>query len=169
MKKNDIIALFQKARSFLLRIEDGFVVALLLVILAMAVVQILLRNMFDTGIIWGDVLVRILVLWIGMTGAVAASRRDEHINIDIVTRYLPFSARSAVKACVAILTALVCAIASFFSFKFVVAEAQFGGTAFAGVPVWLCQVIIPLGFAMIALRYLLLGIQNMLHRQPPTG
>jgi len=135
----------------------------------MAVAQILLRNVFESGIIWGDVLVRILVLWIGMTGAVVASRRGEHINVDIFTHYLPASARAVVKAFVAILTATVCTLASYYSFKFVAAEVAFGGTAFADIPVWLCQVIIPVGFAMIALRYLLLGIQNILPPGTPSA
>lgn len=165
MNKTGAIKLVKTIRLVLLRIEDGFLVALLLAILAMAVLQIILRNVFDSGIIWGDILVRILVLWIGMTGAVVASRTGEHINVDIVTRYLPDTARSVIGAVVAILTAAICSVASFYSFRFVAAEAAFGGTAFAGVPVWFCQVIIPLGFAMIALRYLLLGLENLL----PTG
>lgn len=168
MNKTDTIAHIKKARSLLLRIEDGFLVTLLLAILAMAVTQIVLRNVFETGIIWGDVLVRILVLWIGMTGAVVASRRGEHINVDIVTRYLSAAARSVVSSVVSILTAVVCSVASFYSFKFVAAEAEFGGSAFAGIPVWICQVIIPIGFAVIALRYFLLGIQYILPPRPPA-
>ena len=153
----------------MLRIEDGFLVALLLGILSMAVVQIVLRNVFDTGIIWGDILVRILVLWIGMTGAMVASRRGEHINVDLVTRFLPVAARSAAVAIVAILTAVICAVAAYHSFRFVAAEAAFGGAAFADVPVWLCQVIIPLGFVLIAVRYLLLAIQITLPSRPPSA
>ena len=168
MKKSDLIPLIKKARWILLRIEDSFLVGLLLAILAMAVVQIVLRNVFDTGIIWGDILVRILVLWIGMTGAVVASRRGEHINIDIVTRYLPAAARSVAGALISMLTAVICGVASFYSFKFVAAEAEFGGLAFANVPVWLCQVIIPIGFAVIALRYILLAIQNLLPSGQPS-
>jgi TRAP-type C4-dicarboxylate transport system permease small subunit len=169
LKKTNAIALLQKVRSILLRIEDGFLVALLVAILAMAVVQIFLRNVLDSGIIWGDILVRILVLWIGMTGAVIGSRTGEHINVDIVTRYLPEAARPVVRSAIAILTAAVCSVASYYSFKFVAAEAAFGGTAFADVPVWICQAIIPLGFAVIALRYLLLGIQNVLPAGPTSA
>ena len=135
----------------------------------MAVVQIVLRNLFDSGIIWGDILVRILVLWIGMTGAVVGSRRGEHINVDLATRYLPDAARLVVGAVVAMLTAAVCGVASYYSFKFVAAEAAFGGTAFADVPVWLCQVIIPFGFAVIAVRYFLLGVQNIIPAGPPSA
>lgn len=169
MKKTDTIVIIKKTGSVLLRIEDGILVGLLLAILAMAVLQIVLRNVFDTGIIWGDILVRILVLWIGMMGAIVASRRGEHINIDIVTRYLPAAARSVVGGLICMLTAAVCGVASFYSFKFVVAEAEFGGMAFANVPVWLCQVIIPIGFTIIALRYILLGIENLLPSRPPSA
>lgn len=161
--------IIRKTGSVLLRIEDGILVGLLLAILAMAVLQIVLRNVFDTGIIWGDILVRILVLWIGMMGAIVASRRGEHINIDIVTRYLPAAARSVVGGLICMLTAAVCGVASFYSFKFVAAEAEFGGMAFANVPVWLCQVIIPIGFTIIALRYILLGIQNFYPSGPPSA
>jgi TRAP-type C4-dicarboxylate transport system permease small subunit len=169
LKKTNAIELLQKTRSVLLRIEDGFLVALLVAILAMAVVQIFLRNVFDSGIIWGDILVRILVLWIGMAGAVIGSRTGEHINVDIVTRHLSEAARPVVRSVIAILTAAVCSVASYYSFKFVAAEAAFGGTAFADVPVWICQVIIPVGFAVIALRYLLLGIQNILPSRPTSA
>ena len=169
MKKIDPLALIKKIRALLLRIEDGFLVVLLLGILSMAVVQIFLRNVFETGIIWGDILVRILVLWIGMTGAVVASRRGEHINVDIVTRLLPVAARPAVNAVVAFLTSAVCTVAAYHSIRFVAAEAVFGGTAFAGVPVWLCQMIIPVGFAMIAVRYLLLAAQNLLPPGQPSA
>ena len=169
MNKTGAITLIKTLRTLLLRIEDGFLIALILGILSMAVVQIVLRNVFDTGIIWGDILVRILVLWIGMTGAVVASRRGEHINVDIVTRFLPAAARSTAAAIVAILTAVVSAVAAYHSFRFVVAEAAFGGTAFAGVPVWLCQVIIPLGFAVIAMRYLLLAVQHILPAGRPSA
>ena len=169
LKKTDAIILIQKARSVLLRVEDGLLVGLLLAILAMAVIQIVLRNVFDSGIIWGDILVRILVLWIGMTGAVVASRRGEHINVDIVTRYLSEAARSIVGAVVAILTAAICTVASYYSFKFVAAEASFGGTAFADIPVWTCQAIIPIGFAVIALRYVLLGAEHIFPAGRPSA
>jgi TRAP-type C4-dicarboxylate transport system permease small subunit len=69
------------------RIEDGILAALLTLMIAVAVVQILLRNFFGAGIIWGDVLVRILVLWIGLTGAMIATRQNKHISIDLVARY----------------------------------------------------------------------------------
>jgi len=80
---------FKQVQAFLYRVENGILVVLLLSMLAMAVFQIVLRNLFESGIVWGDILVRILVLWVGLAGAMVASRKGNHINIDILSRYLP--------------------------------------------------------------------------------
>ena len=49
-------------QGILLRLEDGVLVGLLLLLISIAVLQILLRNLFDSGVYWGDFLVRILLL-----------------------------------------------------------------------------------------------------------
>jgi len=51
--------------------EDGILVVLLSVMILVAAAQILLRNFFDIGLSWGDQALRILVLWVGLMGAVA--------------------------------------------------------------------------------------------------
>ena len=51
--------------------------------------QILLRNFFDSGIDWADPLLRLLVLWVGMQGAMLATHYDKHIRIDLVSRFIP--------------------------------------------------------------------------------
>jgi TRAP-type C4-dicarboxylate transport system permease small subunit len=142
------------------RIEDGILVTLLALMIALAAVQILLRNFFGAGIIWGDVLVRVLVLWIGLIGAMIATRQNKHISIDLVARYLPTRFSLPVKAVVQLFAAGVCALAAFYSFVFVHAEYYDGGRAFGHVPVWACEVIMPLAFAVMALRYLMMSLMR---------
>lgn len=149
---------FKQVQAFLYRIENGILVVLLLSMLAMAVLQIVLRNLFESGIIWGDILVRILLLWVGLAGAMVASRRGNHINIDILSRYLPERAGSIVKSAVEFFTAAVCSVAAFYTLKFVKIEFEDGGMAFAQVPIWVCEAIIPIAFIVIALRYFMLSI-----------
>ena len=62
---------------------------LMLLMICMAVLQIFMRNLFDSGILWGDSLVKVLVLWIGLMGAMIASRNSHHISIDILSKFLP--------------------------------------------------------------------------------
>ncbi len=144
----------------LYRIEDGILVGLLLLMIGLAVTQIFLRNLFDSGIVWSDVLVRILVLWVGLLGAMVASRQGNHINVDILNRYLPERVKPLVSTVVQLFTALICTVAAYFSLLFVQVEYADGGTLFAQVPGWVCESIIPFAFAVIAVRYFILSFEN---------
>jgi len=153
---------FKQVQAFLYRVENGILVVLLLSMLAMAISQILMRNLFEAGIIWGDILVRILVLWVGLAGAMVASRCGNHINIDILSRYLPERAGNTVKSAVEFFTAAVCSVAAVYTLRFVKMEFDDGGMAFAQVPTWICEAIIPIAFIVIALRYFLLSLTTFL-------
>lgn len=155
--RSEKLLLIQKV---LYRVEDTILVGLLTLMIGMAVAQIILRNLLGSGIVWGDVLVRILVLWIGLVGAMAASRKGNHICIDVITRYLPERVSHVTGGVVNLFTAVICAIVTWHSFQFVRMEFEYGGNAFAQVPTWVCESVIPFAFAVIALRYLLLSITS---------
>ncbi len=148
---------------YLQKIEDGILIGLLLSMISMAVLQIVLRNLFDSGILWGDGLVRVLVLWIGLVGAMIASRNNHHISIDVISRYLPGSIKKLSDLIISAFTASVCAVMTYFSFTFVLLEKEDGMTAFAQVPAWICESIIPIAFGIICFRYLILSFQTLIH------
>ena len=155
--------------GFLRLLEDGLLVGLFALLVGVTVTQILLRNLLGGGIVWGEILVRILVLWIGLVGAMVASRKGKHISIDLVNRYLPAQAKEIVAALVELFTALVCALAAFYSVRFVLAEVSDGGLAFAQVPVWVCESVIPVAFTVIALRHFwsfLINLGNLMKPAP---
>ena len=161
MKEEPRKSFVERAQMILYRVEDSILVGLLLLMITMAVLQIFLRNLFQTGIVWSDVLVRILVLWVGLLGAMVASRQGNHINIDILDRFLPERAKVVVSFVVEVFTAFICTIVAYYSLQFVQMEFADGGMAFAKVPVWLCEAIIPFAFVVIAIRYVLLSIINL--------
>jgi len=70
-------------------LENAVLVTVLSAMILLAAGQIFLRNLFDIGFIWTDELLRMLVLWIALAGAVAASREDKQINIAVLDRFLP--------------------------------------------------------------------------------
>ena len=141
--------------------EDALLVILLLAMICLAVLQIFLRNFFDSGVVWGDPLVRILVLWIGLTGAMAASRNDNHIKIDVISRYLPASLTPYSRLLTGLFTTGITALMAWHSARFVLMEKADGLMAFAGVPVWVCEAVIPAAFAMICVRYLLVCLRQV--------
>ena len=139
----------------LLATETFLLLFFLLTAILLACVQILLRNFFDMGIFWADSALRIMVLWIGMIGAMFASRNKKHIRIDILSHYLPVNFRNNIWRVTELLTALVCGIVAYYSIEFIQYEYLDGAIAFANVPVWLCEIIIPIAFIIMALRYLI--------------
>jgi TRAP-type C4-dicarboxylate transport system permease small subunit len=161
MSNNQHKPFTKRVRSMLYMIEDGILVGLLLLMIGLAVTQIFLRNLFDSGIVWSDILVRILVLWVGLLGAMVASRQGNHINVDILDRYLPERAKPVVSTVVQLFTALICTVAAYFSLLFVQVEYADGGNLFAQVPAWVCESIIPVAFAVIAVRYFMLSFENL--------
>ena len=161
MNKHKDMSFTQRAQITLHRLEDAILVGLLLLMIGMAVTQIFLRNLFQAGIVWSDVMVRILVLWVGLIGAMVASRQDNHITIDILDRYMPERVKVYANFVIKLFTALICTIVAYYSLLFVQIEFADGGMAFAQVPTWLCEAIIPFAFTVIALRYFLLSFMNL--------
>jgi TRAP-type C4-dicarboxylate transport system permease small subunit len=140
------------------RIEDVWLALLLGALVVLAPLQIVLRNLFDSGLVWLDPFLRVLVLWVALFGALAASRQDKQIAIDVASRFLTPRVRAAVGALTHTFTVVVCAVLALHSARFVLSERSFGGVAFAGVPSWVCELALPIAFALIALRHVRHGV-----------
>ncbi len=136
--------------------EDGLLVIILSSMILLAVFQIISRNLFSEGVVWIDPLLRMLVLWVGLAGAVVATRSNNHIRIDVFAKYLPGKLQPYVDRLVYLFTLVICLLIAWHSARFVYSEYEYGTIAFASVPSWLTAIIIPLSFLLIAFRYALL-------------
>lgn len=135
--------------------EDALLALLLAALVGFAAYQVIARNIGDGGLLWGDALVRVLVFWITLVGAMIATRRDEHIRIDALTRFFsPFWRRQSDRLA-ALFACAVCALLAWHSYQFVLFEYEDGVLAFASVPAWLCEAVLPVGAAIMSLRYAL--------------
>lgn len=139
--------------------ESALLVTVLAAMILLAAWQVIARNFFETGLLWGDALVRVLVLWGAMVGAMVASRKDDHIRIDIVSRFAGEVWRPWLKRFACAFTCVVLAVFCWFSLKFVRFEYQDAIIAFASVPAWVCEAIMPIGAGVMSLRYLLHAVE----------
>ncbi|MDX1810530.1 MAG: TRAP transporter small permease subunit [Gammaproteobacteria bacterium] len=135
-------------------LEGLLLVILLVTMILLAVIQVFIRNVFDTGMVWSEAAVRVMVLWITFLGAMVASCKGQHISIDLVSHYLPKTAQRRIQPLISVLTAVICFTASYIGLRYVLMEYDDGGVAFAGIPAWCCELIIPVGFLVLAMRYL---------------
>lgn len=140
--------------------EDTLLVLILGSMILLAAGQILLRNFLDVGFIWGDELLRMLVLWLAVAGALAASRSDKHINIDVLNRFLPEQAALAVKIVVHLFTAVICGLVAWHSLAFVQTSREFEDVLLGNIPAWLLQSILPVGFGLMSWRYSLFTLKE---------
>ena len=156
--------------SRLARVEDAALALLLGALIAIACLQIALRNLFSTGIDWIGPLVRHLVLWIGLLGALAAARRGEHIAIDAVSKLLGPRGRAALAALIAAFAAAVCALVAQQGARLVALDREAGSVAFAQVPAWCFEAAIPFCFGGMALCYAWRSVQSVIRllRQAPV-
>ncbi|MGE4292342.1 MAG: TRAP transporter small permease [Desulfovibrio sp.] len=138
-------------------VETSVLVLSLAGMIVLAVLQIVLRNAVQSGLIWIDPLLRRLVLWIALLGAMVASRNQDHLSIDVINHFLPPRAAALCKGLAYLFTALVCAALAHSSGLFLLDEYEYGMEAMQGVPSWIFQLIMPLAFAVMALRYLAAG------------
>lgn len=149
----------------LLQIEVIILVSAFFITLSVAFLQIVLRNFFDSGIIWGDNFLRISVLWLGMLGAIFASRKNHHININLGQKFSSGTYLNFIQMIIHLFTAIVCYIIAWYGLNLVLIEHEDGMTAFANVPVWITVSIIPLGFSIMALRYFILALLTFFNPQ----
>ena len=145
--------MLHKGVQILHRIEDTLLVTILLAMVTLAFSQIVMRNFLGTGSIWLDPLLRVLVLWVGLLGALVATRQNKQISVDVLTRFLPERLKMISDIITRTFAAIISAIIAWHSFLFLIDEWNSGAMAFASVPAWLPESIIPIGFAIIALRY----------------
>lgn len=142
--------------------EDALLLIILISMILLAGTQIFLRNMFDTSLFWGDEMLRLMVLWLAVAGGLAASRLDKHISIAVIDRFLPGKAQLATRVVIDLFTAAICALFAWHSARFVYSSYQFGDTVMRDVPAWAAQIIMPIGFALMALRHLVLAFTRPL-------
>ncbi len=158
----------RRAVVWLGRLEDWLLAVLVLVLVALAGAQIVLRNVFDTGLSWADPFLRTMVLWTGMLGALAAVRDDKHIALDLLQRFLSTAARRIVRVITLGFAATICAAMAWYSIALVridFAEAAQAGTP-ATLPAWMPEIILPVGFALMALRFVVHAF--LPQSQPPA-
>jgi len=142
-------------------LESALLVILLLCMIGLSTAQIVLRNFFDVGFYWSDTILRTLVLWIALAGAVAASRADKHISINLLDNFLSERLKYVAKLLAHTFSAGICGLVAWFSAEFVLTSREYGDIVLGNVPAWILQLVLPIGFGLICYRYMLFTINDL--------
>lgn len=154
------------------RVEGWCIVLFLSLMIFLTFLQVILRGLYTHGHVqwantllghvdWSDPFVRLLVLWVTFVGASLLTRDNKHIKIDLTASifpspWIPYRNFILSLACV-----VVCAIMIMASIGYIRTEWEFGGELFLGIPTWLGQIILPLGFFLILFRFVIMAIMQV--------
>ena len=141
--------------DFLAKIEDAFCAVSLLVTAVVLFVNVVLRYVFSSSTSWAEELIRYLMIWITFIGGSVCVRKGAHIRMDFLLTLVPKSVGNAITRFVLFIAACFCAALFVYGCRLVSFTIELEQTSPAmGIPMWIPYLAIPIGSALMVLRFL---------------
>jgi len=147
-----LLKLLEKAIVF---VSTAILVSALFLMVVIGALQIILRNIFASGLIWGDSVFRVLVLWVGFPAGVIATSRGRHIKIDLVGAFGIKQGARFVGVILSLFASFISLVLGIFSTRFVLSSAESGDILAGNIPMWVAEVIIPISFYFTSCVFLI--------------
>jgi TRAP-type C4-dicarboxylate transport system permease small subunit len=171
------LQLITKLDRALAKGEEVLLALLLVGMVLLAALQVLLRNIWDTGIDWADITLQNVTVLVGLLGAAVATSEGRHLNIDILSRVLRGRARTVLKLLIGLFAISICAMLTRGGWStyrvnyepwlenipegWSVAKNLKVQFLEGSIPQWLSLLFLPLGFAVIGFHFLLRLIRDV--------
>jgi len=144
-------------------IETALLVVILSSMIFLAFFQVILRDIFHSGILWADPLLRHLVVWLGFLGAAFAAAQGKHFAWE-----MPKPKNKNLAVALNVVANLVGAAIAFqlalAARQYEIEERTFGHALFRigslKVPSWISAEIIVIGFALIGVHLIFRSVLN---------
>ena len=116
------------------------------------IAEIVARRLLGRGLPGSGPFVQHLTLWVAFLGAAIAASEGRHLALATLTFIRSERVRRAAEIFSSSVAAAVAALLARACLDLVWVERSAGGVIALGVPVWVAQIVLPLSFALIALR-----------------
>lgn len=137
------------------RLEEALLALLLAAMTLLTFVQVVLRYLFNAGLIWALEATVYLFAWLILLGIAYGVRVHAHIGVDIVVKALPGATRRIVGLTAVGLSLLYTGIMLYGSWRYVERLHRLGTEA-EDIPVerWILTIVLPIGFLLLGVRLL---------------
>jgi C4-dicarboxylate transporter DctM subunit len=132
-------------------IEDSIASLALVAMMVLPLAEIALRRFFGVGVPASGPIVQHLTLWVGFLGAAIAARDGKLLAL-AAAAFVPDRLRRSVQIFAATVAAWIATILAWGGVALVLNERAAGTSLGAGIPTWIAQLVLPVGFALIAIR-----------------
>lgn len=155
IKRNrEPVAKLASRENWFYRAEDGVVSLALAAMVLLPLIEIVLRKGFNTGIAASASLVQHLCLVLGMLGGAIAARENRLLSLSTLSNFLKGRAQVAGRTFSHGVAAAIAIVLGVAASQFVLQERAAGNVLAYGLKRWLVEIVMPLGFVMIAIRLL---------------
>ncbi|MGQ9369086.1 TRAP transporter small permease [Azospirillum sp. ST 5-10] len=120
----------------------------LVLLVAMTIVGVAARYVFDAPLHWAEEMSGLLMIWIIMVGAVVAERDGQHLHIPVLTDLLPPRANAAVDLAMTLLSMAVLAYAAWLGYG-LARSAEYKLTEILQISWFWIDIAVPIGLAGI--------------------
>ena len=148
-------AFLQKANTFLGKVETGGLCLIIAMMLGLAILKVVMRYIFSASLLWSDIMLQHLTLWLCFFGAALATCERRHISIDVLSRILPEKITRWTNLAVDCVALVVIGILAYYGFLFLGDEQSSEAILIGSVPLWWAKTIIPYGFVLIGIHVVL--------------
>ncbi|MCB1213945.1 MAG: TRAP transporter small permease [Deltaproteobacteria bacterium] len=159
----------RRLSQILEHLESALASLALITMIILGSLQVALRNIWDTGITWGDPIVRALVIWVGFLFVSMATHQRGHIRFDVLSKFLPERLKNLCLGIVHLASSTVCLYLLEAAWNFLKDEKEFGGMLVEGLPNHWALSIIPISFAIMGARFLMLSLEDIKHFISPDS
>lgn len=147
----------RRAEGLLAAGEGAALVVLLGVMVTLAFAQVVLRR-FELGLLWGETLLKQLVMWTGFLGAALAARAEKHFAWEAAHLGVPEKWKAPLRLVSSLAGAAVCALLLQAAWRYAADDRAAGAVLMTvgsvRVPSWIAAAGIPGGFALVGLHLL---------------
>ena len=143
--------------------EDTFSLVILGVMAVLPVLEIISRQL-NANVPGAIPIVSALTMWIGFAGAMLATRMNQHLSLSTGIEFLPPLLRKAVAVFTAVIAVVVTVVLAYGAWFAVEAEQISTATLPGGIPTWVAQLIMPIGYAVVAIRLVLVKAEGWIAR-----
>jgi C4-dicarboxylate transporter DctQ subunit len=141
--------------KLLKRLDEWLIAILLAAMTLLTFAQVVMRYVFNSGFTWAQELTTILFAFMIFIGISYGVRVGAHIGVDALIKLFTPKVRRIVSIIAVLLCLLYAGMVIYGSFQYVIKMKKVG-IELEDLPVqmWLVRAILPIGFTLLALRFL---------------
>ena len=140
-------------RRVLREFENLLVVLSLAALMALPLIEMVLRR-FHTGLSGSTAFVQHFTLIVGMLGGAIAARDHRLLSFSTLAGFLKGRVKSAARVVSSGAAAAISAFLCLASVRFLLTEREGGGRLAYHIPTWTVELVLPVGFGLVAARLL---------------